>query len=54
LAKSNLAFAKGSLEMENQSFEQRTLINQLLLPQYDSEYAVAVQAEQIIRAAVHQ
>lgn len=52
-ARSNLQYSQGSLEYEYQSFEQRTEINQLLVPQYDSEYAVAVQAEAVIKAAVN-
>jgi hypothetical protein len=52
LAQQNLRYSRTSLDQENISYETRAEINQLLLPQYDSEYAVAVQAEAIIKTAV--
>jgi len=53
LAKANLQFNKGQLILENQSWDQRIALNTLLLPQYDNEYAVVIQAEAVIKNAVN-
>lgn len=53
LAKQNLSYNKGQLVLENQSWDQRIALNALLLPQYDSEYGVVVQAEAIIKNAAN-
>jgi len=52
LARANLQFNKGQLILENQSWDQRIELNTLLLPQYDNEYAVVIQAEAVIKNAV--
>jgi len=52
LAKANWQFNKGQLVLENQSWDQRVELNTLLLPQYDNEYAVVIQAEAVIKNAV--
>jgi hypothetical protein len=53
LARQNLSFSRGQLVLENQSWDQRIALNALLLPQYDSEYGVVVQAEAIIKNAAN-
>jgi len=51
LARQNVQWTTGQLNAENQSWDQRVALNALLLPQYDSEYAIVVQAEAIIKNA---
>lgn len=54
LSRQNLSYSKGQLVLENQSWDQRIALNALLLPQYDSEYAVVIQAEAVIKNAAGQ
>jgi len=51
LARQNVQWTSGQLNAENQSWDQRVTLNSLLLPQYDSEYAIVVQADAIIKNA---
>ena len=53
LSRQNLSYSKGQLVLENQSWDQRIALNALLLPQYDSEYAVVIQAEAVIKNAAN-
>lgn len=50
-AGSNKRLNEKNLSEENESWGKRVESHELLLPEYDDEYAVVVKAEQVIRNA---
>lgn len=50
-ANSNKRQAESFLKAENESWEKRVEQHDLLMPEYDNEFQVVVQAEQLIRNA---
>jgi hypothetical protein len=50
-ARNNLQWTTSQLNKENSSWDMRVQLNTLLMPQFDSEYAIVVQAEAIIKNA---
>jgi hypothetical protein len=50
-AGSNKRINEKNLKEENESWDKRVESHNLLMPEYDDEYAVVVKAEQILRNA---